>query len=181
LRPLACSAALAFLFEQDDARAGKTPFDFARDAEADDPAADNQRIRVVIIPALPHLPRRLAAVPHRGQELLFAVSIHALPEATVKIGYDLLLAGQAIERFLLEHARVIRQVVADFFVHHEKAAVDEASLLLGFSLNALTIVPRISRSPKRAGRVDGGDRQDFFCCLWNAMDLLMSLSVTPSP
>lgn len=79
---------------------------------------------------LPHLPRRMAAVPELLEPVLVALRIHAAPESVVRIAGELALEGKA---FHGNSRKVLRRpiltigadVVEHLWLAHHKAAVDE--------------------------------------------------------
>src|ERR1700753_1879224 len=83
----------------------------------------NTRIRI-----LPSLPRCVTALPIGFQDFLLANRIHALPDAGVPIGHELTLAGQALERLLLEVRVVAIDEIEDLRLQYEEGSVDPAFL-----------------------------------------------------
>src|SRR5437867_3618072 len=69
------------------------------------------------IPLLPDLPRRLAAVPQVGEQLLLAIRVHALPVTGMLKRGDLPFLGQPVQRLLLEDATVVGEIFSDALVH----------------------------------------------------------------
>src|SRR2546421_5007410 len=83
-------------------------------------------IQLLLISPFPNLPRRLAVAPEALKQNLVAQSVHALPEAAVAIGGELAVGGQPLHRVGLQATAVTAQVVEDFRLEHEEAAVDPA-------------------------------------------------------
>ena len=62
--------------------------------------------------------------------MLLAERIHALPKTGVLIGDKLFFCRERIERFVLEDAGVVAEIILDAPIHHEESAVDETGLAL---------------------------------------------------
>src|SRR5262245_14923271 len=122
-------------------------------------AHQNFRLTVYVSDLAPHLPFGLSGLPQLIEFQVVLVSVHALPEARVPIGYQLPFARRAPERFAFERAVVV-QVVEDLPVENEEATVDPVGddrLFFEIRHGALVVEFQQAEIP---ARVDGGESAD---------------------
>src|SRR5262249_23544250 len=94
-----------------------------------------------------------------------AERIHALPEATVLVDGELLLANAALERLAFERARRIRgEVLEERMLEEEEAAVDEPGGGLRLLVERLHDAAHVLDLAEAARRTHGGERREALRC-----------------
>src|SRR4051794_41652329 len=79
----------------------------------------------------PDTPGRVAGRPHGLELLPLAQRVHRVPEPTVEVRLELALCREALERLLLPHRLVARDVAPHAGLEDEKAAVDPRAVAAG--------------------------------------------------
>src|SRR4029077_2007485 len=107
----------------------------------------------------PCLPRRASGAPELFELPLVAERVHRLPEPVVTIGGQLTFACEALERLLLPHGVVARNVVEDGGGEDEEAAVDPAAVPSRLLLKRIHLDVVELERPEAPRRADGGQRR----------------------